>query len=136
MCIRDRVTNVTPDGYSITFIVPPGSAGTVAVTVSTPRGSVGVPGGFTYQILGPTVSSMTPTSGPASGKNLIIFRGTNLDTATVSVGGIVANVNAFSSDGTVISVFAPPGAPGPATVTVSGGGGTVTVPGGYTYVSS
>lgn len=39
---------VTPDGNTIAGLTPPGTAGNVAVQVTTPAGSANVPGGYTY----------------------------------------------------------------------------------------
>ena len=80
----------------ITATLPAGT-GTVDVTVTT-SGGVSAPSGadqFTYQSSGPTVTSVSPNSGPATGGTSVTITGANLSGATaVRFGGTAAG--AFS----------------------------------------
>lgn len=113
-------TSITVDGISctspsvsatvITCFTPAGAAGTVEVVVTTPLGSnttVGTQNDFTYTTsTGPTVTSVSPASGPV-GTSIIIY-GTNFTGATsVTVGGVSAAFTITSS--TQISATVPSG---------------------------
>ncbi|WP_062997070.1 ice-binding family protein [Nocardia mikamii] len=116
----------------ITVLTPAHTAGTVQVTVTTPGGtSNGV--SFTY-IAVPTLTSVTPSSGPPSGGTVVVLTGTGLTGATaVSFGGTPATLFTVNSD-TQITVLTPAHTAGTVQVTVTTPGGTsngVT----YTYVS-
>lgn len=116
----------------ITAVAPAHSAGTVQVTVTTPSGtSNGV--AFTY-IAVPTLTSVTPSSGPPSGGTVVVLTGTGLTGATaVSFGGTPATLFTVNSD-TQITVLTPAHSAGTVQITVTTPGGTsngVT----YTYVS-
>ncbi|MEV4240505.1 IPT/TIG domain-containing protein [Nocardia sp. NPDC049737] len=106
----------------ITAMTPAHSAGTVAVTVTTPGGtSNGV--AFTY-IAVPTLTSIAPTSGPPSGGTVAVLTGTGLTGATaVSFGGTPAPLFTVNSD-TQITVLTPPHVAGTVQVTVTTPGGT------------
>ncbi|MGA2621849.1 MAG: IPT/TIG domain-containing protein, partial [Thermoguttaceae bacterium] len=113
----------------ITATAPPGT-GTVDVTVRTPGGTSAVnpfspSDEFTYLAI-PTVTSVSPSSGPLPGGTQVTITGTNLgtlDTVTVLFGGIAAGL--YSDDGTTIVLLSPAGAAaGPVDVTVSTQDGT------------
>ena len=120
---------------SITVTAPAGPGGqTVTVTVTSP---VGPTYGLTYTYLYPTPSltSITPSTGPASGGTTVTIHGANLTTVTyVTFGGTPAF---FFVDGpTAINVIVPPGSP-TSTVTVwvdSPGGQSNTVT--YSYYAT
>ena len=132
--------NITPTAVSstsITFNLPAtATAGTVDVSVTTPGGNSGtVVGGYTYDVA-PTVSTISPASGPLSGSTgvvllgtgfgttsdtVVVFNGTNITPTAVSSTSITFNVPATATAGTVnVSVTTP-------------GGNSGTVVGGYTY---
>jgi len=116
----------------ITATSPAGS-GTVDVTVTTKGGTSATSGSdrFTYTTPAPTVSLLSPKSGPAGGGTSVTITGTNLSGATgVSFGGTAATIN--SDNSTVITVTSPAGS-GTVNVTVTTPGGTVTA-GQFTYV--
>ena len=76
-----------------------GDAGAVTVTVTNPGGQSGsLASAFTY-ILAPTVSSVSPNSGPLAGGTAVTITGTNFATgATVTFGSTAAtNVVVVSS---------------------------------------
>ena len=75
---------VTADSAtSITVNAPAESAGTVDVTVTTPGGTSGTSSAdhFTYTAA-PTVTEVSPTSGPSGGGTSVTVTGTNLANAT------------------------------------------------------
>jgi serine/threonine-protein kinase len=120
---------ITADsGTQITVTSPPGSAGTVTVTVTTAGGSVSA-GKFTYVTPPPTITAISPSSGSTQGGTTVTISGTNLGGATVSFGGAAAKISADS--GTQITVTTPPGSAGTVTVTVTTPGGSAS--GQFTY---
>jgi prepilin-type processing-associated H-X9-DG protein len=110
---------------SITCTSPAGAAGTVDVQVATPGGTsaVGAPDQFTYVAL-PSVTGISPASGPIGGGTTVTITGTNfVPGSNVSVGGIPATgVNVVSS--TSITFTAPAGTAGAVDVQVTTPGGT------------
>ncbi|WP_406275660.1 IPT/TIG domain-containing protein [Nocardia sp. NBC_00881] len=114
----------------ITAIAPPGT-GTVQVTVT---GSGGTSNGVAYTYAAvPSLTSVTPSSGPAAGGTTVILTGTGLATASaVNFGGTPATSFIVNSD-TQITAVAPAGT-GTVQVTVTTAGGTTNGV-AYTYVS-
>ena len=126
-----QVVNAT----TVTAVTPAGSAGARDVTVTTPGGTAIRTGGFTYFVPAPTLTAVTPMSGPVAGGTAITLTGTNLTgTTSVTVGGAAATsvqvVNA-----TTVTAVTPAGTVGPRDVAVTTPGGTVTRTGGFNYVT-
>ena len=122
----------------ITATSPPGTAGSASVTVTASGGTTPVTTAdlFTYVAQAPTLTALSPTSGPPAGGTVVTLTGGSFTGATtVSFGGIPAStftVNSASS----ITATAPPGtATSVVGVTVTGPGGTstVTASDSYTY---
>ena len=68
---------VVVNSTTITATTPAGTAGAVTVTVTNPGGQSGsLASGFTY-VRGPTVTSVSPNSGPAAGGTAVTITGTN-----------------------------------------------------------
>ncbi len=130
---------VTADSASsITATAPPGATGTVDVTVTTPDGTSATSAGdqFTY-VPAPTVSGVSPASGPLSGSTGVVISGTDLGSATaVDFGGTAATVTADT--GTSITATAPAGSVGTVDVTVTTVGGTsaTSTADQFTYVAA
>ncbi|MFD0445863.1 IPT/TIG domain-containing protein [Streptomyces indonesiensis] len=104
----------------ITAVAPPGS-GTVQITVTTPAGtSNGVAFGYAAA---PTLTAISPASGPATGGTTVTLTGTNLLGATAVKFGAVNATSFTVVSATQITAVAPAGS-GAAQVTVSGPGGT------------
>jgi hypothetical protein len=94
---------------SITAVSPGAAAGTVDVTVTSAGGTdqTGPFDLFSF-VAAPTVTSLSPSSGPLNGGNLIVVSGTGLAAVTsVDIGGSYAAVEA--QDDTSITVIAPAG---------------------------
>jgi hypothetical protein len=124
---------VNATGTAVTATAPP-QAGTgvqaVAVAVTTSAGTATLPGAFTY--LAPTVTSMTPTSGPAGGGTTVTIVGTNLyGTPQVTFGGVPGTITTLTN--TSMKVVTPPGS-GSVPVVVATSAGSATVPTTFTYL--
>ena len=117
---------VNAAGTQITGVVVPFGAQTGTLTVTTPGGSATSTGIFTVTVLAPTITSFTPTSGPAG--TTVTINGTNLGgTSTIAFGGTGTNtvtsgytVNAAGTQ--IIGVVVPSGAQtGPISATTPAG---------------
>ena len=112
----------TDTGTQITVFSPPGDAGTVDVTVTTPSGTSGAEQ-FTYVVPPPALTGISPTSGSTGGGTTVTITGTNLAGATsVSFGGAAGTITADT--GTQITVTSPAGSAGTVNVTVTTPSGT------------
>jgi hypothetical protein len=120
-------TNVVVNGggTSLTVTSPAESAGTVDITVTTPGGtsSTSAADQFTF-VPAPTVTAVSPTTGPTSGGTSVTVTGTNLGGATaVSFGPNPGNNIAVNGAGTSLTVTSPAGSAGTVDVTVTTPGG-------------
>jgi hypothetical protein len=70
-----NATNVVATLTSVTCKTPAGAAGPKDVQVTTSFGTATAPGAFTH-MAAPTISTVTPTSGPAAGGTSITITGT------------------------------------------------------------
>lgn len=136
--VRFGATNATSFTVSsatqIVAIAPPGTLGTVDVTVVEPSGTsaISVADQFTYVAL-PTVTSINPLRGGESGGTTVLISGTDFLGAT-SVKFGTAEAAAFSvASATSISATVPPGT-GVVDVTVTTPGGTSAINPAYPFV--
>ncbi|WP_424862745.1 IPT/TIG domain-containing protein [Streptomyces sp. MMS24-I29] len=118
----------------ITAVSPPGAAGAVPVTVTTPAGtSAAAPTSYFFYVPAPVLTVVSPSAGPSFGGNAVTLTGQNLSNATaVRFGVLPAVFNSVSS--TQTSAIAPAGV-GVVTVTVTTPGGTSNSL-AYAYVSA
>ena len=126
---------VVVSGTQITATTPAGSAGAVTATVSNPGGQSGaLAGAFTY-VAPPTVTSVSPSSGPVAGGTRVTVIGTNFASgATVTFGGTAAT-NVVVTNSTTITATTPVHAVGAVTVTVINGNGlSGNLVGGFAYI--
>ncbi|WP_430391814.1 putative Ig domain-containing protein [Dyella sp. 20L07] len=108
----------------ITATTPAGSAGAVNVVVTTPGGSGTLTNGYTYVVAAPTISSISPTSGPVAGNTTVTISGSNF-TGASSVKFGPTNATSFTvSNANSISAVSPSGSAGVVDITVTTGGGT------------
>jgi len=112
---------------------PAGAEGLASVGVTTAAGTITASQQFTY--MPASVSSIAPNTGITSGGYQITITGAYLALTTgVTIGGTpctdVTVVNA-----TTVTALTPAGTLGNADVVITGGKGTITVVGGYRYVS-
>ena len=127
---------VVVSGTQITATTPAGSAGAAMVTVSIPVGKAGaLAGGFTY-IAPPTVTSVSPSTGPVAGGTAVTITGTNFASgATVTFGGTAAT-NVVVTNSTTITATTPAHAAGAVAVTVTNSNGlSGNLANGFTYVA-
>ncbi|HKS45044.1 MAG TPA: IPT/TIG domain-containing protein [Amycolatopsis sp.] len=133
-------TTVTIGGTPATFTVnsdtqitattPAHAPGQAQVTITTPAGTSTQNVFYTY-LATPTITSLTPTAGPAAGGNGVTITGTDLGfTGAVTFGGTRAAFTVLSN--TQIVAVAPAGT-GTVVVAVTTPGGT-SVGSAYTYV--
>jgi hypothetical protein len=109
---------------SITATAPAESAGVVDVTVTTIGGTSATSSAdkYTYAAI-PTVTAISPISGPTSGGTSVVITGTNLSAATtVNFGTSAGTITPNSA--TSITATAPAEAAGVVDVTVTTPGGT------------
>jgi large repetitive protein len=114
--------------------VAPAGSGAVDVTVTTPGGTSPTVSGDIYKYV-PSVTSVSPTSGPTTGGTTVTINGTGFTGATaVSFGGTAATFSVKSSS--QITATAPAGS-GTVDITVTTPGGTSATNAGdqYTYVA-
>jgi formylglycine-generating enzyme required for sulfatase activity len=113
--------------------VPAGVSGAADVAVTTLGGTTVSALAFTYRDM--VVSVVSPSVGPPAGGTVWTITGECLGNVTaVSVGSSLASAVTVVNASTVTAIT-PPGPLGAADVVVSGGKGSTTVPGGFTYQS-
>jgi formylglycine-generating enzyme required for sulfatase activity len=124
---------------TITAVTPSSStAGLKTLTVTTPSGSVNASSGFTYYAV-PTVTSISPVSGPTTGGTAITITGTNFyngsSNATVSIGGFAATSVTVVSPTTITAITPTSTTTGSKTVSVTTPSGAGSLASGFTYFS-
>lgn len=108
---------------------------TVKTTGTAPTGTVRVLVTCVPAASAPTVTSVTPSSGPYTGGTLVTITGTGFTTATsVAFNGPTSPSFTIDSD-TQITAVTPPGAAGVVTVEVENSAGIGSLADGYTYVA-
>ncbi|MFT4293991.1 MAG: IPT/TIG domain-containing protein [Micropruina sp.] len=127
------------DDNTLTVTVPPGKPGTtVRVLVFTPYGHNTSPLSYTYKpaaVPAPTITGVTPATGPTTGGTTLTITGTNLAGASkVSVGGAPATAVKVVSPTTVTAVT-PAHAAGAVDVTLTTPGGSVTKAKAFSYTT-
>jgi hypothetical protein len=116
---------VNTHGTKITAYAPAEVAGTVDIVVTTSQGPSLVGPADRYTFLGPSVTAMSKTTGPATGGTKVVITGTGLTGATaVHFGTVAATGYTVNRAGTKVTVFSPPQAAGTVDVTVTTPGGT------------
>ncbi|MFA4849293.1 MAG: IPT/TIG domain-containing protein [Methanoregula sp.] len=110
----------------ITITSPAGAAGTVNVTVTTPAGTSATSPAdeFTYIIPMPTVTGISPTSGPEAGGTVVTVTGTGFTGATAVTFGTTLGTSLTVNSATQITITSPAGTAGTVNVTVTTPGGT------------
>jgi DNA-binding beta-propeller fold protein YncE len=121
----------------ISAVAPPGTAGTVDVTVTTPGGtSTTNPGDQYTYVAAPTVSRLSPNAGPAVGGTSVTITGTGFTGATAVSFGATSATSFIVSSATSITATSPAGS-GTVDVTVTTGDGTSATGAadGFTYIA-
>jgi hypothetical protein len=129
------ITSITATSLSVT--VPPGTAGAVDVTVTTPNGTSAdnAPSDqYTYNAA-PTVTSVNPNNGPQGGGNTVTVNGTGFSGIPTVDFGSTAGGGVTSVTATSLSVNVPAGTVGPVSVSVTttSGGTSTPLANAYTY---
>ncbi|WP_425253843.1 IPT/TIG domain-containing protein [Janthinobacterium sp. NFX145] len=108
----------------ITATAPAGSSGTVDVRVTTTGGTSATSAAdqFTF-VAAPTVTSISPTAGPATGGSTVIITGTGFSTTTAVTFGATSAIGFTVNSATQITATAPAGT-GTVDVRVTSLGGT------------
>lgn len=122
-------------GTTITCLTPADSDGAKDVTVvNVDRQSSSAPGAYTFQNVTPTISTITPATGPTNGGTAVTIAGGNFQVgANVLIGGLPA-AGVVVQDSSTITANTPGLPAGTADVTVNNpGGGTATQPDAFTY---
>jgi hypothetical protein len=110
---------------SLTVRTPPHAAGTVHVTVSTPDGTSATSTADRYRYLArPTVTSVSPHSGPRAGGTLVTVLGHAFVSGATVRFGTTAGTHVRVVSSTKLTVRSPSHAAGRVHVTVRTGGGT------------
>jgi hypothetical protein len=120
----------------INAVTPPHAAGTFNVIVTSPGGTSFpvVADQFTFEAT-PTVTSISPTSGPTTGGTTVTLTGTNFGPdSVVTFSGAPGLDVTVAPNGTQLTVVTPAHAAGPTTVTVTDGGGSANAPSPFTFV--
>ena len=127
-------TNVTASSpTTVTATTPAGILGPATVRVTTAAGTYTAPQTFTY--MPASVSSIAPNTGITSGGYQITITGAYLALTTgVTIGG-TACTSVTVVNATTVTALTPAGTLGSADVVITGGKGTITVVGGYRYVT-
>lgn len=109
----------------ITAVTPPGSPGAVPVTVVSPAGTSNATVTYTYTAVSlPSVTGLSPSSGPVGGGTTVTVNGTGFTGATAVRFGSVAASSFTVDSSTRITAVAPPGSPGAVPVSVTTPAGT------------
>ncbi len=131
-------TSFTVNSATSITATSPGGGGTVNVTVTTPGGTSGTSSAdqFTYTAPPPTVTSVSPSSGPTTGGTSVTVTGTGFTGATQVKFGATEATSFSVGSATSITATSPSGS-GTVDVTVTGPTGTSTIVAGdeFTYVA-
>ncbi|WP_327369633.1 IPT/TIG domain-containing protein [Streptomyces sp. NBC_01217] len=117
----------------VSVVVPAGAAaGPVSVSVTTAGGTNN---GLSYTYIdAPTITGLTPASGPTTGGTAVTITGTNLtSTSQVTFDDVPAPFAVINA--TTVSAVTPPGAVGAVDVGLTNPAGTATDVGAFTYAT-
>jgi len=121
----------------IDAVTPAHAAGVVDVWVTNLDSQLAtLASGFTYVLPPPTISGVSPTTGPIGGGTVVTITGTNFqNSATVTFAGVAAT-SATVNSSTRIAATTPAHAAGTAAVNVTNPDNqSATLPGAFTYTS-
>jgi hypothetical protein len=132
--------SVTSD-TQITATSPAHAAGTVDIVVVTPLGGTSATSSsdqFTYNASAPTVTAVSPTSGPTVGGTSVTVTGTNFTGASAVMFGNVPATSFSVSSPTQLTAVSPVHGAGVVDITVTTAGGTSSTSASdqFTYVAS
>lgn len=131
-------TNVTvTSSTTLTARTGANTAGLKAIVVRAPGGQGTTFGVFRY-MAAPTIASVSPSAGPATGNTLITVAGTNFlaGSTTVLIGGLPCTSVTVNAAGTSLTARTPAHSAGLKSMTVAAPGGTAALAGAYTYTAN
>ncbi|MGI5152199.1 IPT/TIG domain-containing protein [Plantactinospora sp. CA-294935] len=118
---------VDPSGTSLTVTTPPGTPGTVDVTVELPGEDAVAEDGFTYQAVASVINTVDPGQGPTSGGTVVTVGGSGFvpgqTTVTICGRTIPASAVTVGVDGNSLTFRTPACPAGDTTITVGTPGG-------------
>ena len=121
------------DDSTITVVTAPSAtAGPVDVEITTPFGTVTADDGFSY-VAPPTITNITPTSGPTEGGTSVVITGTGFNGVDDILFGGSSVTSGSDMTPTSMTVTTPAHASGTVSVTVITPYGSVTIPNAFTY---
>jgi large repetitive protein len=131
-------TSVSHDSNTqITAYSPAHVAATKSVVLTYGTSSTVTAGSFTWNAAAPTITSISPGSGPTSGGTVVTITGTNFTGATTVLFGATSATSITVVSSTTITATSPPGVAGPAVdVTTSNGTGSTAFGGGFVYYTT
>jgi hypothetical protein len=118
----------------MTAVSPSESAGTVDIVVTTPAGPSITTAADRFTFIGPTITTVKPSSGSVAGGAKVVITGTGFTGATsVKFGPLNAASYVVNSKGTKITAYTPAEPVSTVNVTVTTPGGVFTLTNGYTF---
>ncbi len=121
---------------TITLVTPPGTGNQAFIVEGYMTGAGPGSTGYFQYLSGPAVSSISPSSGPATGGTAVTVTGSGFTGATaVTVGGLPL-VNFVVVNDTTVTGTIPPGTSGPAGIVVTVGENSSPPTTSFTYQSS
>lgn len=127
------IGTVNSEGTSLTCTTGAKTPGLVDVVVTTDGGSDIETGAFTY-LAAPSVTTVSPTSGPSSGGTVLTISGSDFTAeTTVEVGGVECIVESINVEGTTLTCTTGAHAAGLVDVQITTIGGSSTKSGAFTY---
>jgi len=126
---------VVVSGTSLTATTPAHAIGAVSVTVTNPDTQSGTRGSaFTYVSTAPTMTSVTPATGPTTGGTSVTIAGTNFVAGAVVRFGTIAATSVTVVSGTSITATSPASTAGLVAVSVTNPDGqSGALSNGFTY---
>ncbi|MEQ4299916.1 IPT/TIG domain-containing protein [Plantactinospora sp. B6F1] len=113
---------VDPSGTSLTVTTPPGTPGTVDVTVQLPGADAVADDGFTYRAVVPVIETVDPDQGPTSGGTVVTVGGSGFvpgqTTVTICGRTIPASAVTVAANGGSLTFRTPACPAGDAAITV------------------
>jgi hypothetical protein len=129
-----KATVVSVSATTLGVVTPQHPDGVVDVVVGNGAGAATLASGFTYAPPPPpSLTSLTPTSGSATGGTVVTLSGTNFDQPVVDFGGATATVQAATA--TSVSVVSPPGIGTVALTVTNADAQSSTLPAAFTYTT-
>ena len=121
---------------TVSAVTPAHPEGSVDVSITTSGGTDTLNDGFTFEGL-PSLTGISPASGPQIGGTGVTLTGNNLSSAqTITFGGIPATFVHVVDSNTVTAVTPPRGVPGLVDVVLTATQGTTSLLNGFTYLAT